>query len=92
MKPPAGTVRTESTRAFSPSFSRMSRRVVEPGYRLSFVDEASGREVQLSDPFDAHVRAFVASVRRGPPFPVDPVITTGVRRLVEVDSAWPSGR
>lgn len=66
-----------------------TRVVTEPGYRISLRDAATGREVPLSDPLDALVKAFVASVRRGPPFPVDPVIATGVRRLVEVASAWP---
>jgi predicted dehydrogenase len=69
------------------------RRVAEPGYRASLRDGEGpdGREVALPDPLEAVVKDFVARVRRGPPFPADPTIAAGARRLRQVLLAWREG-
>jgi predicted dehydrogenase len=60
------------------------RRIREPGYAMSLVDPASGREVPLPDPLEALVRDVVARVRRGPPFPEDRTIASGARGLERI--------
>ena len=80
--------RAEPPRPFSIGFDgRVAERVVEtPSYRMRLVDRASGREVALPDPYEAMVRDVVARARRGPPFPADPTVASGVARLAQVRS------
>jgi predicted dehydrogenase len=76
--------------AFGFDGRRAHREIREPGYRTFLRDrEAPGaREIELPDPMEALVRAFVAAVRKGPPFPADPAIVDGSRRLRQVVRAW----
>jgi predicted dehydrogenase len=69
------------------------RSVAEPGYRASLRDGdgPGAHEVALPDPLEAVVKDFVARVRRGPPFPPDPTIAAGARRLRGTLLAWRAG-
>jgi predicted dehydrogenase len=73
---------------------QVGHRVIrEPGYRLSLRagPEEGAREVALPDPLDACVKDFVARVRRGAPFPPDPTVLPGARRLRQLVLAWRDG-
>jgi predicted dehydrogenase len=65
------------------------REIEEPGYRLFLrATDGSHRRVALPDPMEALVRRFVERVRKGGPFPVDPVARAGLGWLVQcVDAA-----
>lgn len=69
----------------------LARRVIrEPGYRLALATDDGTREVPLPDPVEALVKAFVARVRKGPPFPPDPTILPGLHRLASLAEALPA--
>ncbi len=69
----------------------MARRTIhEPGYRLALTTDDGLREVALPDPVEALVKAFVARVRKGPPFPPDPTIRPGLHRLRALELALPA--
>lgn len=69
----------------------MARRAIhEPGYRLALTTDDALREVALPDPVEALVKAFVARVRKGPPFPPDPTIRPGLHRLRALELALPA--
>ena len=72
-------------RPFSIGFDgAVAAREVEPAtYAMRLVDPASGRAVPLPDPYEALVKDVVARARRGPPFPPDPTIASGVARLAQ---------
>jgi predicted dehydrogenase len=69
------------------------RAIREPGYRLSLRagPEEGAAEIALPDPLEACVKDFVARVRKGPPFPPDPTVAPGARRLRQVVLAWREG-
>jgi len=69
----------------------MARRAIhEPGYRLALTTDDGLREVALPDPVEALVKAFVARVRKGPPFAPDPTIRPGLHRLRALEQALPA--
>ncbi len=67
----------------------MARRAIrEPGYRMGLRTEvAGGREVDLPDPMEALVRAFVARVRAGPPFAGNPALAVASAHLKSICEA-----
>lgn len=69
------------------------REVREPGYRffLKAGVAPASREVPLPDPLEALAKHFVATVRKGPPFPADATIVPGSRRLSQLVRAWHAG-
>ena len=67
-----------------------ARVIREPGYRFALrTEEGGGREVPLPDPMETLVKRFVATVRKGPPFPPDPAIVPGLRHLHDLLDRWP---
>src|SRR5262245_66557932 len=76
-------------RPFSIGFDgSVAHREVDPAtYAMRLVDRASGRDVALPDPYEALVKDVVARARRGPPFPPDSTIASGVARLAQTLSA-----
>lgn len=76
--------------AFGFDGARAHRVIREPGYRLALATDDGSREVPLPDPVEALVKAFVARVRKGPPFPADPTIRPGLHRLAALAAALPA--
>ncbi len=62
------------------------REIEDPGYRIFLRSDAgpAARRVPLPDPVEAVVRRFVERVRKGPPFPADPVTRAGLVHLHEL--------